>query len=148
MSLKPAGRLCHSGNECLSSFCAIRCCNASATASGGCTRCDALGDCSDCDTEHVLFADECRPRGVSPWVNASHELPEMRRVGDQLPAVLRERWRELASRPVDRRQDAEQGGIINARKQLRNLVTQLREAVAEQPDAMNARLRDHGFGLM
>ena len=148
MSLKPAGRLCNSGNECLSSFCAIRCCNASATASGGCTRCDALGDCSDCDTEHVLFADECRPRGVSPWVNASHELPEMRRVGDQLPAVLRERWRELASRPVDRRQDAEQGGIINARKQLRNLVTQLREAVAEQPDAMNARLRDHGFGLM
>jgi predicted O-linked N-acetylglucosamine transferase (SPINDLY family) len=150
---QPDGHKCTTGDECSSAFCAERCCSAIASASGGCTKCDTLGACSDCDTEHVLFADACRPRGASPWTNIEDvlatELPELRSVGDRLPSALRPRRRALASSStVDDAGLETAEDMSDARKQLRKLVGQLREAVAEQPDAMNARLRDHGLELV
>jgi protein O-GlcNAc transferase len=167
--MKPAGRRCSSADECSSARCHERCCNTDGGASRGCIACDLLGDCADCDSEHVLFADACRPRGPSPWVamqeeGAADESLEPRSVGARVPAALRQQQRtqtvasEVATAtalpgtaPKARRSvavDHEEGeeDLSSAREQLRHLVGQLREAVAEDPVSMEARLREqHGF---
>ena len=95
---------------------------------------------------------------------AADESLEPRSVGARVPAALRQQQRtqtvasEVATAtalpgtaPKARRSvavDHEEGeeDLSSAREQLRHLVGQLREAVAEDPVSMEARLREqHGF---
>lgn len=73
----------------------------------------------------------------------------IRSIGDRLPIALQEQQRAVTSlSSVDDTSEYSEDVLTSARKQLRSLVGQLREVVAEQPDAMHARLRDHGLELV
>ena len=167
-ALKP-GERCHSSEECASEHCGERCCNEQGGASIGCLACDLLGDCVDCGTEYVLFADACRPRGPSPWIEAAMlptDFPAPREIGDRYSGVRLNTpglppedavEEDEEAGPVDERgveespagdeeQEEDDGGLSAAREKLRVLVGQLREVVAEEP-SMADRLRKHGYEL-
>ena len=166
----PPGERCHSSKECASEHCGERCCNEHGGASIGCLACDLLGDCVDCGAEFVLFADACRPRGPSPWIEATTlptDVAAPREIGDlhsdhgtrrlKMPALPPEGVGEEDGEEEEAREedadsenhsgtDEEACGVSAAREKLRELVSQLREAVAEEP-SMAERLRKHGYEL-